>query len=465
MRIINKGYPSSRYCSYIVNNSTLSEVAKRNSYILRLCALVSLYLGVDVNIKGNVLMLTFTYNNENLPFWINPNTGERVPVFNREHVKTFLNRLKTRFSRESKGHYKYFFCFEYGKNTKRQHMHALFCLSPEVSVKWFVDTCRELWQYGFMFPSPHGNPYEAAKLRHAGKGASYAAKYVCKDVSYYDIPAVQRYIEYMEKQSDEDKKILRNGLPRIYQSNGIGENLLTQLDDNFFDVCENGLINPLTNKRAPIPYYVYNKYFFQTIPAFDSRKGKNDKPLYDRVLKREDNSYIEYKLTMLHKQVHRTSIFFDNENLNLSSLSDYSDILAIYVNKMRQITGINDNYTLSYIFTIYKNYVRCASDKLLYCVDTFTDLFTIDFVKEFLNHSTNTYQNYLDGCRYNKYIPLINCFEYNDTCHELFKVLNSLCNIYDKFSDDIQEIKENDFQKAESIREMLRNYKFPTDLC
>lgn len=94
MKILNKSYPSSRYCSHITTNNVLGEVTKRSSYILRLCALVSQFIGVNVINKGHVIMLTFTYNNENLPFAINPETNERVPVFNREHVKTFLNRLK-----------------------------------------------------------------------------------------------------------------------------------------------------------------------------------------------------------------------------------------------------------------------------------------------------------------------------------------------------------------------------------
>ena len=465
MKIINKSYPSSRYCSYITANSTLGEVTKRNSYILRLCALVSQFIGPNVVNRGNVIMLTFTYNNESLPFAINPETNERVPVFNREHVKTFLNRLKVRHSRFMKGFYKYFICFEYGKNTKRQHMHALFCLSPECDLRLFIDTCRELWTCGFMFPAPHGNPYEKAKLRHAGKGASYAAKYVCKDLSYYEMPVVQRYIEYIEKQSDDDKKLLRNGLPRIYQSNGIGANLLVQLDNNFDEVIKYGILNPLTNKRAPIPYYVYNKYFFKTVPAFDSRVGKNNKPLYDRVMIKDDSSFVVYKLEQLNKSVERSCMFFDSTALTFKSMSKYADVLYNTVDKLKSVTGIDDTYTLSYVFQVYKNYVRCASDRLLYCVETFNDLFTVDFVEQFLIKSLDVYQNYKDSLDYNKSFPIISCFTHNDTARAVFDCLNVLCDVYSYFLEDIQMIRESDFQKAETIREMLREYNYPVNLC
>lgn len=465
MKIINKSYPSSRYCSHITTNNILGEVTKRNSYILRLCALVSQFIGVNVINKGHVIMLTFTYNNENLPFAINPETNERVPVFNRDHVKTFLNRLKVRHSRFMNGYYKYFFCFEYGKNTKRQHMHALFCLSSECDLRLFIDTCRELWNFGYMFPAPHGNPYQKAQLRHAGKGASYAAKYVCKDLSYYEMPVVQRYVEYIDKQSDEDKKILRNGLPRIYQSNGIGSNLLDQLDSNFDEVVKYGILNPLTNKRAPIPYYVYNKYFFKTVPAFDSRLGKNGKMLYDRVMIKDDFSYLDYKLEQLNKSVERSCMFFDNSALSFKTIAPNAETLYNTVEKLKSLTCIDDSYTLSYMFQVYKNYVRCASDKLLYCVDTFNDLFTIAFVKNFLIDSLNVYKNYKDSLEYNKVFPITLCFTHNDTARAIFDCLNILCDVYSYFLEDIQLIRESDFQKQEKVRELLRTYNYPVNLC
>lgn len=465
MIIKNKGYASVRYSSHITVNETLSEVAKRNSYILRLCSLVNTFIGPNVVNKGAVIMLTFTYANEFLPYAINPESNERVPVFSRNHIKTFLNRLKVRHSRFMKGFYKYFICFEYGKNTKRQHMHALFCLSPECDLRMFIDTCRELWTYGFMFPSPYGNPYEAAKLRHAGKGASYAAKYVCKDLSYYSMPVVQRYLDYIDKQDDETKSVLRDGLPRIYQSNGIGVDLVNQLADNFDDVSKYGLINPLTNKRAPIPYYVYNKFFFTTIPAFDGRTGKSDKPLYDRVLIKDDDTFISYKLSALNRSIENISSYFDTSISRCQSFLPYAQSFSDCIANLKGLLNIDDSYTLAYVFVIYKDYVRCSSDLMLPYVNVFSDLFTVDFVKQFLINSTNTYQNYKRSLYYGKTTPLINCFFHSDTAKALFRCLDTLCDVFSFFRQDLQLLRENDFQKSEKIREMLRTYNFPLDLC
>lgn len=465
MIIKNKAYASVRYSSHITLNATLNEVSRRNSYILRLCSLVNSFIGPNVVNKGNVIMLTFTYDNAHLPFAYNPDTNERVPVFCRNDIKTFLNRLKVRHSRFMKGFYKYFICFEYGKNTKRQHLHGLFCLSPECDLKFFVDTCRELWQFGFMFPSPYGNPYEAAKLRHAGKGASYAAKYVCKDLSYFNLPSVQRYLEYIEKQDDDYKAVLRDGLPRIYQSNGVGADLVNQLSDNFDDVSKHGLINPLTNKRAPIPYYVYNKFFFQTVPAFDSRVGKKGKLLYDRVMIKDDDVFLSYKLDSLYRSIENVTPYFDTSITRCKSFLPYSDSLSDCVSKLKDITGVDDRFTLAYMFVIYKDYIRCSSDLMLPYVDTFSDLFTINFVEKFIVNSCNTYQNYKQSIEYNKLVPLVHCFYHSDTAKSVFNCLNRLCDIFSYFREDLQLLRESDFQKAESLREMLREYKYPTDLC
>ena len=111
MIIKNKGYASVRYSSHINVNETLSEVAKRNSYILRLCSLVNSFIGPNVVNKGNVIMLTFTYNNENLPFAINPERPRSVqrykPVSGQtttrigrtgiyKSIKSYLNNLRGR---------------------------------------------------------------------------------------------------------------------------------------------------------------------------------------------------------------------------------------------------------------------------------------------------------------------------------------------------------------------------------
>lgn len=56
------------------------------------------------------------------------------------------------YRKYGRGAYKYFIAMEYGKNTKRQHLHGLFFLSSAVDYVFFCELCRELWTYGYTFP-------------------------------------------------------------------------------------------------------------------------------------------------------------------------------------------------------------------------------------------------------------------------------------------------------------------------
>ena len=112
---------------------------------------------------GKAIFLTFTYNNECLPFshfgFVN---DEPVPCFQHDDILRFLNELKVYVNRKyGKGQYKYFWCSEYGKFTKRPHYHALFMLKSGVEPVWFAEKCRELWD--------HNNPslfLKTTRLKH-----------------------------------------------------------------------------------------------------------------------------------------------------------------------------------------------------------------------------------------------------------------------------------------------------------
>ena len=107
----------------------------------------------DLYERGGVaVFLTFTYNNDCLPYCAFLSEVP-IPCFRRDDVLSFFNKLKVYVHREyGKGMYKYFFCSEYGKFTKRPHYHGLFLLEPGVDATWFAETCRALWSHGFMFP-------------------------------------------------------------------------------------------------------------------------------------------------------------------------------------------------------------------------------------------------------------------------------------------------------------------------
>ena len=118
--------------------------ARKVSWEDRLCLEVS-----DWYKNGGIgLMLTFTYNETFIPRYSDGiNT---VVCFSPSDIKHFLNRLKTRCSREfGCGFYKYFICSEFGKTTQRPHYHAIFLIKDPAVYVQFVEICRECWSLTF----------------------------------------------------------------------------------------------------------------------------------------------------------------------------------------------------------------------------------------------------------------------------------------------------------------------------
>lgn len=213
---------------------------------------------------GCGVFLTFTYRDNCLPMY-NYN-GLLIPVFNHKDVKNFLNRLKIRMYRKyGKGKYKYFIAMEYGKQTKRQHLHGLFFLDPCVPYAEFVELCRELWTFGFMFPKIKNGRYvtddgedDNPCIRSAVKGCVYVSKYVTKDLSYYQIPNIDAVYRV-------DPLFFRNFGPKHYQSNNIGISILDKVNLSDATSVASFLTNGITvpyckDSRIPVPRYIKKNF-------------------------------------------------------------------------------------------------------------------------------------------------------------------------------------------------------------
>lgn len=216
-------------------------------------------------VGGTSVFLTFTYKPETLPL-ININ-GSVVPCFNHDDVKTFLNRLKVRMFRlYGPNNYKYFIAMEYGKNTKRQHLHGLFFLSSAVDWKVFTELCRDLWKSkGFMFPKRNkrgeyvkdDGSDDTPLIRSLVKGSIYVSKYVTKDLSYYDIPSVDLAVKF-------DNSFARHFGPRHYQSNNIGISILDKVNlsdkESVLSYLVDGILVPYSKSRIPVPRYIKKNF-------------------------------------------------------------------------------------------------------------------------------------------------------------------------------------------------------------
>ena len=403
----------------------------------------------------------------------------RIECFRHKDVLTFLNRLKVEVNKlYGKGSYKYFFTSEYGKNTKRPHYHAIFFLQPHVDWHKFVEVCRSKWSYGFMFPKynkrqrcyidKNNRPITDGKpcISSLGGCAKYVSKYVTKDLSFYNIPMVSLYLE-----NKNNKEFMKRYLPKHWQSNLLGISAVDALpifdDSSFKDVLSNGIVNPLTLKRVPIPQFIINKlmYRYESSNRLSPTSGKL---LYDRFLTDFGRVYMyevftnrvsktAQKMSVVFQQTGNTSIpdarRFAKRPLSLSAL------------------GVSDvtNYRQFIPFAIYRTLYRYLPSLSIcrilrsYCGDI-SALFNLDVAYTFwIDNKDNAYLKHKSLSN--------NPFDRNYSPHRFNKFwypYECLCSFFERLSRDLSELRllENQRKMDEIERyKSLYTNKFDNSLC
>lgn len=255
------------------NNCLECRNASQDSWVFRLGSdLQALY-----NRKGFGVFLTFTYNNHCLPHSdFGLHDCDVVPCFSSDDVSKFLNKLKTYMHRTyGKGSYKYFWCSEYGKFTKRPHYHALFMLENYVDYYDFVETCRKYWLLGFMFPRHNGFQYvdnfgnpTTPLLRNAQHACKYVCKYITKDIDFYELPTIKKYLDIRNFLPRDISARLNKHLPKHYQSKGIGSSFFASCDTplKLLKCVSNGVVNPTNLRVVQIPRYYIEHFAFDHVP-------------------------------------------------------------------------------------------------------------------------------------------------------------------------------------------------------
>lgn len=242
--------------------------ASQDSWVFRLGSdLDSLY-----KCKGFGVFLTFTYNDKCLPHSDFGLRCDDVPCFSSDDVSRFLNKIKVYMSRTyGRDSYKYFWCSEYGKFTKRPHYHALFMLRKDVDFVAFCEKCRQYWQLGFIFPrfkngrfvDNFGKP--TTPLLHCAQHAcKYVCKYITKDLDFFELSTIKKYIEVRNSLPKDIRAFFNKRLPRHFQSKGIGSSFFNSCSspDSLLDCIERGVINPTNRRIVQLPRYYVEHFAF-----------------------------------------------------------------------------------------------------------------------------------------------------------------------------------------------------------
>ena len=246
-------------------------------------------------IEGKVVFLTLTYMESCLPRfkYVDKKTGEYfdIPCFNKHDKDRFMNSIIQFFKRRgltkkktaSGLGLKFMITCEYGESpqgTHRPHYHMVLLFPPEyVNVLGFtnytqwMDFFQKYWHLGFVRKSKKYGLFVNPKSDFA---ARYTSKYCTKDVDWFDQPEVNDFL-YGEnrKKIPERYEAIKDFLPRHYQSQGFGLDLVKLCDND--EVFKDGLnLDFLSDRKLgktktyQIPRYIKRKVLYD----YDKVTGK-----------------------------------------------------------------------------------------------------------------------------------------------------------------------------------------------
>ena len=111
----------------------------------------------EVNHSMNAYFVTLTYEDSNLSFALNEESGEMQPCLVKKDLQDFFKRLRQYCTRQidKEMKLKYFACGEYGFKFHRPHYHFILCSSNILlNVEQALEACEKSWNLGFVEIKP-----------------------------------------------------------------------------------------------------------------------------------------------------------------------------------------------------------------------------------------------------------------------------------------------------------------------
>lgn len=246
-------------------------------------------------VGGTCITFVLTFNDACLPHfdYTDYDTGEvfHIPCFNKHDKDQFVNSIIQFFKRKgltkktsSTGlGLKFMFCSEFGETedrTHRPHYHPVLLLPPDYvkalgfhcETQW-MEFLQHYWPYGFVRKSKDYGIFVSSGTDFA---ARYVSKYCTKDIDWFDQPQVNNFLyDQFGKRIEERYKAIKDYLPRHWQSQGLGKDLVEMCHDD--KVFKDGLNfdflsdrNLGKTRKYPVPRYIRRKLLYD----YDKKTGK-----------------------------------------------------------------------------------------------------------------------------------------------------------------------------------------------
>lgn len=150
------------------------------------------------------VVVTLTYDDENVPKATDFNTGEIQLTLSKQDATKFIKSIRKRTKRQG---IKYFLVGEYGKETNRPHYHAIiFNVSPADQ-----DKIKDAWHRGFTYIDSPSSASIGYILKYINKSVfAYAKKQIRKEVPEFRLISKKIGNNYIYTNGKHHKRIMEN---------------------------------------------------------------------------------------------------------------------------------------------------------------------------------------------------------------------------------------------------------------
>lgn len=189
----------------------------------------------EMKISSSAKFITLTYDENNVPYIVDKETGELTRTLNKSDFQKFMKKFrKLNFNK-----LKYYTCGEYGDQTDRPHYHSvLFNMDTRAEKK-----LQETWKKGQI----KVDPVNMARIR-------YVTKYITKR-SYFK-PSLNKEPEF------------------ALMSKGMGKSYLTERMINYYIKNQIGVITNKGGVLQPLPRYYKEQIFSKAERYKIAEEGK-----------------------------------------------------------------------------------------------------------------------------------------------------------------------------------------------
>lgn len=318
----------------------------------------------------NAGFITLTYHNQSLPHipkkFLKDKT-EKIPCFNYEHIKKFIDRIRKHLFDKYKmtDGYRFLITSEYGEKHHRPHYHGLI-LFKNIDHLTMYQIIQDAWTGSTMQIKNNKKrhtkryrlgmigPYKDFIPRDTYSCGGYVAKYICKDIDFEE-ETKDKLVEMGKKWKNE----LRHYAPFHKQSMSFGKKITeNRKDKDILNMLKDGIDITGNAKKTKIPRYIHDKILYTTQKKYNLKSHKFE------TIKKYTKFYAEHKQEVFEIKYNRNLEMIkaiENESYYKTHEIEDKETSKLVMELKRKVFKECTAEELAIFYTLYSGvpYERC----------------------------------------------------------------------------------------------------------